>query len=270
MRGVNDMYKRILSVSKLVVIYIFLLNLTACSGDFEYRGERPELFSVAISSILGTHGFTFGSISGQIQPAVIVLEEDNYGRVMFLYYEGSHISPVSIIVMQKIEDGYAYFYPHYNFFSDSFRFLEEPPDEDSVVALKEANSWNQEMSDVDEFVRVRVSRQPERGPISDERLIEAYRIVFPEATSRPNQIIVNNPFFRTDSYGRSIYLTGGPRWEYIDDEYTRVFTNVAILFQPDYSFDLESGTLLITDRFNYQTDLRLFMEANGWDTPFNP
>ena len=65
-------------------------------------------------------------------------------------------------------------------------------------------------------------------------------------------------FFRMDYYGRSIYLTaerglgwGGPYF--------------AIMFQPDHSFDLETGTLEITSMNNYQTELRLFMEANSWN-----
>jgi len=37
------------------------------------------------------------------------------------------------------------------------------------------------------------------------------------------------------------------------------------------TFDPETGILDITDFLNnYQTPLRLFMEANGWDTPFIP
>ncbi|MCL2864744.1 MAG: hypothetical protein FWE25_04280, partial [Lachnospiraceae bacterium] len=59
-------------------------------------------------------------------------------------------------------------------------------------------------------------------------------------------------FLRTDNYGRSVYFR----------------RNTAILFQPDHSFDLETGVLEIIDPVRYQTELREFMEANGWDTPF--
>jgi len=263
------MIKQVYAKLLLTTTIAIFLCLTACSGDFEYTGDNPELYSVAINSILGIHGYALSSWGPQ-RPTVRILEEDNYGRVMFLYSEDSYISPVSIVVMQKADEVYAYFYPHYNFFSDWFFFLEEDPDIESVAALKETNSWNQEMSDASEFVRVRIVRYPEPGPIADETLIEAFRSVFPGSPSRPNQITANNPFLRMDSYGRSVYLIFGPQWEYIDDEYVRTFVYVAILFQPDHSLDIDNGTLLITDLFNYQTDLRLFMEANGWDTPFYP
>jgi len=44
---------------------------------------------------------------------------------------------------------------------------------------------------------------------------------------------------------------------------------VVVLFQPDHSFDIETGILVTTDRLSYQTELRKFKEANGWDTPFD-
>jgi len=251
---------------------IFVLFMTACGRDFEYTGDYPELYTVAINSILGVRGiYARTAIGRPLQPSVIVLEEDNYGRMLFLYSEGSsHISPVNIVIMQKIEGDYVYFYPHYNFFSDSFFFLVAPPNEYSVATLKETNSWNQEMSDVNEFVRVRIVKQPELGPISDEKLVEAHRKLFPASNSRPNQIAANRSFLRTDRYGRSVYFMMGWEWGYVYEEPTRIHLSVALLFQPDHSFDAETGTLLITDLLNYQTDLRLFMEANGWDTPFNP
>ena len=44
--------------------------------------------------------------------------------------------------------------------------------------------------------------------------------------------------------------------------------HVAMLFQPDNSFDLETGAVFFEDFYRCQSQLKEFMEANGWDTPF--
>jgi len=136
--------------------------------------------------------------------------------------------------------------------------------EEKIAVLKKANSWNQEMSCISELVRVRIVQRPEIGPISDEKLIDAYHDIFYGVElSRRRNALSNMVYLRTDAYGRSVYLGIGAGREWIS-------THIAVIFQPDHSLDLEKGTLTITDNYNYQTDLRLFMEANGWDTPFNP
>ena len=48
----------------------------------------------------------------------------------------------------------------------------------------------------------------------------------------------------------------------------RVRYHTVMLFQPDNSFDLETGVVFFEDFYRYQSQLKEFMEANGWDTPF--
>jgi len=279
-----------------------------------YVGDYPELFSVAISSVLG-----MGNDIAWYYPIITILEEDDYGRILFEYDEGL-LSPGRLII-QKVEDGYAYFYPHYNFmlrtqgtsltqyipdFQDEemlaqwLKFqgklqelervehqrrldgdfsatceelrelrelmslmLEEVPGDpgfpdEEMEHLRQANSWNQEMSDSSEFVRVRVVREKETGPVPLEILVDVHYEFISGSNSRRsiNHISFHMVFLRTDHYGRSIYSAFGP------------YTQFAILFQPDHTFDSETSILEITETNSYQTELRLFMEANGWDTPF--
>ena len=228
---------------KLLVPLIIITILNACSSrEFEYLRNYPELFTVAINSMLDTRGYLYRGWLGNVGPSIRVRYEDSHGRRLFEYTEDNH--RLSYIIIQKVDEGYAYFYPHYNFvFSHR-----------DIPSLKESNSWNKEMSDRSEFVRVRIVRTKERGPISDHKLIELFQLLFPKSNSDRRQILSNTVFFRTDNYGRSIYSFG----------------IAVVLFQPDHSFDIETG-LLVLEReywYNYQTKLRLFMEANGWDTPF--
>jgi len=110
------------------------------------------------------------------------------------------------------------------------------------------------MSDSSEFESVGITRRRERGPLSDAQLIEAFNEIFSRNITRLHGLML---YLRTDNYGGSVYLAE-PREGYF-----------AVVFQPDHSFDLEAGVLEITDPNNYQTDLRLFMEATGWNTPFD-
>ena len=136
--------------------------------------------------------------------------------------------------------------------------------EEELDTLKEANSWNESMSDSREFERVPIVRLIEVGPVSLDILNEVRFELFPEATNRINSGNVNYRmnFLRTDRYGRSVYLARGP-----GDE--RLINPYAVIFQPDHSFDLETGVLEITDINNYQNELRLLMESNGWNEPWN-
>jgi len=238
---------------------MFVLLLTSCLflREFEYRGNYPELYSVAISSILGARGYMEGPPGGA-QPIISVLERDRFGRVMFSYDEDRTISSYNRVIVQKVEGDYVYFYPHYNFISSSREYNWRFTPEDTN-ALKEQNNWNEEMSDSSEFVRVRIVRQKEEGPISTRLLSAAYREAFPDSNAnRPASLMI---FLRSDNYGRAVYLGVGT-----GSEWRGSF--VAFVFKPDHSIDLEVGTLDILDVNSYQTELRLLMEANGWNTPW--
>ena len=304
---------------KLVTLMISVIALTGCFFrriDPIYTGEYPELFSVALGSLLGARGY---SLSVGSLPDLIILEEDDYGRILFEYSDGGGLYP-SRLIMQKTEGDYAYFYQHYNFIIGShpigisFRYdipdfvdeemvdewlklqeeyvnlckydpdfledvirvqssmldlLREIPEhlrevsgftDEAMSTLKETNSWNQVMSGVSEFARVRIVRQKEAGPISLENLAEVHNTIFssrPTANrTRSRDVSYRMVFLRTDNYGRSVYLGG---WQ--DD-------HIVVLFQPNQLFNQRTGPLEIAELNNYQTELRLFMEANGWDTSF--
>ena len=256
------MIKKLSVKCELILVLSFTLFLTACfpSAEFEYVGDYPELYSVAIHSILGQRGYASGSVGGD-PPAITVLGADDYGRRLFSYNEGlANIGHTlnHLVIIQKVEGDYAYFYPHYNFIISTIEYNWDFTDE-RIEALKEANSWNQSMSDSSEFVRVRIVRQKGEGPISCDKLFEAFNDIFPDTNLSRGPATSAMVFLRTDNYGRSVYFVIGTYG-------TGVF---AILFQPDHSFDLETGMLEITDRINHQTELRLFMEANGWNEPWN-
>jgi hypothetical protein len=264
-------------ICKMILMLLIILSLTSCGAfddlltpgriEFEYTGEYPELYSVAINSILGTlgHGGVPGPTDRALQPNIRILDEDDYGRVLFFYDEGvSRLSPymknLNLIIIQKAEGNYAYFYPYYNFNSSSYENNRWEFTDEDIETLKEGNSWNQKLSEDSEFVRVRIARRKEDGPVSFEQLVQLYRLVFPDIVSGPSVRNMDERmvFLRMDNYGRSIFLSVGA-----GDNQGKYF---AILLQPDHSLDLETGVLEIVNHTSYQTELRLFKEANGWGT----
>jgi hypothetical protein len=112
------------------------------------------------------------------------------------------------------------------------------------------------MSDDSEFDRVRIVRRREQGPVPEGALREAFHelLIYADRDSIPSWDSSRMRFLREDRYGRAIYVHTwiGQRW-------------VAVL-QPDHSFDISVSFAELTGD-DYKTDLRLFMESNGWNTP---
>ena len=272
---------------KIIMIIIFLsvivFGLSGCRARY-YRGDYPELFTVALNSLLGARGVANNEID---DPRIIVLEEDNYGRTLFMYGEGRGIG-ISILVSQKSDGNYVYFYPHHNFII--FETREEMTSRESldgvqmrhfhpeiiekIDELKERNDWNQEL-DLENSVKkeIDVSRRPQ-GPISRNTLEEALGIAWnngEERELRRGTFV----FLTTDDYGRSVYL-----WYRMESKrayrersgvsYWRSYLvgHIVLLFQPNGSFDEQKGFMDLEDIYHYQTALREFKERNDWNQPF--
>jgi len=238
-----------------IFLTILVLFMTGCgSSDVAYSGDYPELFTVAISSLLGARGYGLGHGT---QPDIELLEEDRYGRQLFSFHEDTRVISFSLIISQKVDNGYVYFYPHYNFIvlSGDAPWLHMEEFEDEIAALKEVNNWNQPM-DCSECVRVKVVRQKEDGPISDRILRRAYNHALGDDAQGGLGVMNLIVFFRTDAYGRSIYFATGT---FSSERF------VVMLFQPDGSFDEVKGIMELQDTQNYQSQLRDFKELNDWN-----
>ncbi|MDR2600398.1 MAG: hypothetical protein LBC73_08995 [Oscillospiraceae bacterium] len=240
------------------------------TSDFEYRGDYPELYTTAQNSLLGQNGYIPDHhVPHGFDPYLEVLEIDNYGRVLFTYSEQQFQDQrygYALLIVQKVDDEYVYFYPHYNFvISLNHRDWSAEYMVEFVNELKEANSWNQELSDINKFERIKISRQKETSPIPDRQLISAYRNIFADLTTKDGSILYNDiHFFRTDDFGQSIYLFNEYVIFFNVDHRVKDILDISDLYrdielEPAHSMDLR----LLT----YQTELRLFMKANGWNRP---
>ena len=79
------MFKKIAITFSVSLILTAFLSACVRFPDDHYSGDYPELFTVAVNSLLGAKGYSVTEIFHEI--ILLVIDEDSYGRVMFLYVE---------------------------------------------------------------------------------------------------------------------------------------------------------------------------------------
>ena len=78
----NDAMKRILLT---VLAITMLFSVGGCSKK-PYAGERADLYTVALNSLLWVSGVSWEG-DKETDPIIEILEEDSHGRVLFTYRE---------------------------------------------------------------------------------------------------------------------------------------------------------------------------------------
>ena len=266
--------KKLTQFSKTVVIASMIFTFFTFSSctffysvykflyvDKEYGGEYPELYSVAINSLLGVRGY--GSSEQPFESIIEVIEEDNFGRTLYLYFENNPVSEYSLIISQESDEKHACFYPDYNFVSISYgdnmgaNHIEKAKESFSVEEierLKKANDWNMAINK-EKCVKVEISHKKSDGPVNDETVMQLYRKAL---RADAYDFLSSITFFTTDDYNRSIYLGKGT-WS--SNRY------VVMLFNPDGSYDENRCLMELSDLNNYQDELKAFKDLNDWNMP---
>lgn len=138
--------KSVLTVCLILTVMFF------CGCSYKYTGDYPDLYSVAINSILWNNGHSYGA-DRAIDAEIDIIEKDDYGRTLYTYYEkyyaGAEISFSALLIAQSSADGYIYFYEDYNFIikkqelysSNKISFTQEEIDN-----IKTLNDWNKELN----------------------------------------------------------------------------------------------------------------------------
>lgn len=139
-------------MKKLKFIILGLLVFLLCScRSHNYLGKYPDLYTVAINSVLWNNGHSYGA-DREIDSSIEVIEQDDYGRTMFVYYEryyaGAKLSFSALIISQYSSNGLVYYYEDYNFlilkqelFINDNQFSKE-----DFEKLKLLNDWNKKLN----------------------------------------------------------------------------------------------------------------------------
>lgn len=237
-----------------------------------YLGDYPELFSMAINNLIGAKG----GISSEITfpPVLEVIEEDFFGRKLFCYYE-SDDTGVCLLISQKAESGYVYFYPDCNFIAaplvagnkvdlhgtDIPSTIDNPLNDfkmEEINKLKELNDWNKELRE-DKMAKAAIRTKKEDIDVNENFLREIYSNWVKDENGFYNYY---EPFI-TDEYGRMIIRLIGNRK--INDNYER--KDIIVILQPDGKCNENIGIMDIDNYYNYQQELKEFKERNDFGKP---
>lgn len=262
-----------------ILLCFIAVILSGCPGDdLAYKGSYIDLNAVATNSMLGIY-----SVDDNM---IIVVEEDSFGRRMFIYYGNTIASSYSvygvksyiyaILISQKTEGDLTYFYPDYNYiiYQDNINRKYKPNNEeliglvnDTAIAgdiewLKQKNDWEKPIDD-SKCIRINMSRknraQESRTPlVHQEAQQKAY-----EHVAAPKDKYRQGLFYylTSDQYDRHIYFFRCSQENY---DYTGAYV---VMFNKDGSFDPAFGILEITDIWHYQDELKAFKDRNGWNNP---
>ena len=165
-----------------IVLCSFLMSgCIAWDPVQRYSGEHTDLIAAAIYSIPGT--------VSDVEDQVIILEEDGYGRVMFavclpdgyLIQKSWNDCVLAVIITQKSDDAYVYFYGETNFIVDilneqvqlSENEVRNHFTHEKIGSLKDRNDWGRDQIDTNRLVQVAIFLEKEQR-ISDsaDALIE--------------------------------------------------------------------------------------------------
>jgi hypothetical protein len=228
---------------------------------------------VVSNSLLGIYGEHSGGIE--------VIEEDDYGRRLFLYTGVSIASDkkvysdwryiVGFFVSQKTEDEKVYYYEDVNYTlyeqSTEASPLELITTED-MNRLKTKNDWNTPVVE-SKCITKEISRQNKGYSTGLIKSLKRGSVMDKVANALGVQAgySLSDPYYLTsDEYDRHIYFFRAIQENgegSSDDTYTDSYV---VMFNADGSFDPDTGIMEITDPYDYQDALHDFKQRNGWHT----
>lgn len=267
---------------RVCVLIAALLLLSSClSGCYhtEYKGEYPELYTVAVYNFLGRAGcWSNGELVKDSE--VEVLGTDSYGRVIFFYHEGTVDWGSGYGILQKTQDGYVYYYeddcvlPFYDGWSGSGKILHENWfTEEELDAFKVRNDWDQPLNEEKCTKKAIVTKAPEGKIELTEDEWDALMTNYWKATiaSDCSNIYTATYFLTEDVYGRELYWMYS---SYVDSADNRHEYHFAVILNPDGTSNGTSAILLLdytweeTFVIDYREDLKEFKQQNGWNTEY--
>jgi hypothetical protein len=243
----------------LVLLLFGLLVIASGCRDYRiYRKNNLEMWTIAVNSLL---------VRGYYDDMVIVVDSDDYGRVMFLYL-GNRADDIniSLMVSQKTTDTEAYFYDGINYLLEKETRLDNNLEAtlelipyyfstEQIDNLKTINDWNKPI-DEGKLFKVEITNR-KYDKYSDKQLEEAFNTVSPYFHRTYAY------YFTTDKNGNSVYLMIGVRY---DETLKKRVRDQAYLFMLDKDGKLVGPDAVepIDDLWHYQEQLYKFKEKNGW------
>ncbi len=260
-------------MKKMCFVFVSIIILFIFSGcyivvPYHYDGDYPDLLTEAINSILWAEGYI---IDGEpiYDPFIEVMDEDDYGRILFKYSEDLDGEIYSLLILQASDDSKIYYYEDINYL-----LYDNVTDSEKVQTFLSENDWDKEIN-YDKCISIAINvEKDEDGPLCDglfrskciNNCIETF---FEEATGAGYRF---SRFLQEDEYGRSIYVAFGYEDKYVDGVYSGTGDRIeaVLLFNPDGTYDSSIGFFILDQsiQYDYKQDLIVLKSDNGWNSEF--
>lgn len=254
-----------------LMLVLVLVSLFSAGCGHRYKGDYPELCSVAWSNIPMLNG---GMSNGEVvyDPEISVLETDTYGRVLFSYTEDIDRQYFYILIMQRTDGQYAYYYPDDCYTKLVYEERDSKPDAsaEEVTALKSLNDWECPMDESKQEATAVIDKKPTKGKLKlkdndFEPIIREYhessgRYIHPKNSS----FVRWADYVKSDAYGREMYVVNTDFKEYYDKKEISYVYSFLVIVQPDKSYDL--STVVILESSIMPQQVKVAKQQNGWNT----
>lgn len=246
----------ILLCSVLALVIIFFACREACRYK-GYSGKHKDLFTVAVNSVLWNNGHSQGA-EKFIDSEIEVLETDDYGRVLFTYYEMSYkpsdITYSALLVCQHSDGKFAYYYDDKNYFvkkqkDDALNPI--PFSREETDSLKLSNDWGKEL-DLDKCCRKEITNTKKDVSSYEKKMTQKinenfnltdddYHLFMDYLTAdKEGNFIIYGVVRRLGGYGNLLFVV-----------LIKADESDFIFFDPD-------------DLYDYSDEFAEFKETNGW------
>jgi len=247
----------------MLMIFMISLMLVSCTST-EYKGEFPQLYSVATHSILGNLGY-----ADHTDSIITIIEEDGFGRILFSYTEET--TTYSILILQKSDEVYSYYYEDYNFISKEFQIGNNYFSTDKIDELKKINDWNKEINE-SKCTKVKIET---KKSVPDLKFTEAQFESTFKKIAKLNGYEVKYKIYRSslyltsDNYGRALYYAWGIGRDVdgggLGPNSPHVRFDIVLIINQDGTYDEDYYVMQIEDLYTYQDILKEFKELNKWN-----
>ena len=245
----------------LLLVACLVLPLCSC-GNHNNKIKNPDLYTVAIHSLLWNNGFSMQT-ERYCAPQISILETDEYGRIMFSYQEsalsGKVVSLSGYLICQYADDQFVYYYPEEQFLSAPIDIETKQAvsfTDSQIAELKQKNDWGKELN-LEQCVKREIVKKKE--PLPKEITEKVTKEFLSEQLEGISLFGVR--YLTSDDYGRIISYG----WASFEIETEKQY--FVMLFNPDFTYDSETFFLIPSDHYDYQTELKSFKERNHWNEP---
>lgn len=223
-----------------------------------YSGDRRDLYTEAVNSVLWNNGHSF-SADRYADAQIEIIEEDSYGRTLFTYYEkyyaGASISFSALLVSQASTKDEVFYYEDINYIVKEQVIYEVPKEfEDAEIEkLKEANDWNEEIN-LDKCIKKKITNLKPSVPFEEEiknKVIDEFHLADTDYS-----LFID--FLTNDSADSNFIVYG-----YVDryDEDEMYFIS---LIESSGGALKQIELLVPSNALDCQSELIEFKRANGW------